>query len=147
MVQKHRDRLGEHRNAGGAGPLHHPRERLALHVLHCEEGKSLRRGAAVDQACDIRMLEPCQNLALQAKTAKFSAHVPRKLLLLLLSCTAIGFVATLLSGVDALILGPLFPLLPTMLSAVILSGAGTVYFGKIWLDRRKAEAGEGTISQ
>jgi hypothetical protein len=85
-----------------------------------------------------------ERIRLQAKTAKFNAHVPRKLLLLLLSCAAIGFVATLFAGVDALIEGHLLPLLPTMLPAVLLSGAGTVYLGKIWLDRRKAEAGEGT---
>lgn len=87
-----------------------------------------------------------ERISLRAKTAKFNAHMPRKLLLLLLSCSAFGFVASLFAGVDALIDGHLLALPPTMLPAVVLCGAGTVYLGKIWLDRRKAEAGGGTIS-
>jgi hypothetical protein len=88
-----------------------------------------------------------ERISLRAETAKFNALVPGKLLLLLLSCTAIGFVAILFSGVDALIEGHLTRLLPTLLPAAFLSGAGAVYFGKIWFDRRKAEAGEGAISR
>ena len=88
-----------------------------------------------------------ERITLQAKTAKFNAHVPRKLLLLLLSCAAIGFVAALFTGVDALIEGRFLRLSPTMVPAVLMCGAGMVYLGKIWLDRRKAKAGEGTISR
>jgi hypothetical protein len=88
-----------------------------------------------------------ERIALHAQAAKFNAHVPRKLLLFLLSSTAIAFVAMLFAGVDALIEGHLRLLLPTVLPAVLLTGAGTVYLGKIWLARRKAAAGEGTISQ
>ncbi len=94
----------------------------------------------------MRMLRPLiadlphisERIAVQEKTAKFNSHVPRKLLLLLLSCAAIGFVATLFAGVDALIDGHLLPLLPSMLPALLLSGAATVYLGKIWRDRRIA---------
>jgi hypothetical protein len=88
-----------------------------------------------------------ERITLRAKTAKFSAVVPRKFLLLLLSCSAIGCAGALFVGVEALIEGHFLRLLPTMLPAVLLSGAGMAYFGKIWLGRRKAKAGEGAISR
>ena len=45
------------------------RDRLAVHVLHDEVRKSLVGGAAVDQARDVAVFEPGENLALIAKPA------------------------------------------------------------------------------
>ena len=80
-----------------------------------------------------------QKISFRTETANLSAHVPPKLLLLLLSCAALGFVFSLLSGVDALVEGHLSRSLPTALPAVILSGLCTIYLSKLFLDRRKSK--------
>lgn len=71
---------------------------------------------------------------------KFSAHVPSKLLWLLLSCSAVGFIGTLLSLADAFVAGGVMRILPTLSPALTLSGLGAVYLAKVLLDRRKAKA-------
>jgi len=76
------------------------------------------------------------------KTANFTAHVPLKLLILLLSCMATGFAGTCLSTAGALIDGQLDRYLPITLPTAIITGFGTAYFAKIWFDRRKAQTRE-----
>jgi hypothetical protein len=84
-----------------------------------------------------------ERITFREGTAKFNAHMPRKLLLLFSCCTAVGFVANLVMVVDSLLEGHLLRSMPFTLLAVILSGLATIYFGKIMFDRAKLKRNTG----